>query len=470
MAVKTKFRKNRVRDFLSVIMAIMFILPVAGWATGSLDSESLKAEKLTLFTDKSTIIRSSLPVKRVSIAQPEIADFILLSPNEIYITGKKAGSTNLTLWQDSKVIAVYDLDVVYDLSQLKQRLHEILPEENELRIIPTLNSITLSGRVSSTGSLSQAVALAEAYAPEGKIRNLVDVSGMHQVMLEIRVAEMAKSTTKRLGINFNYIRGDRDFGFSLLGGLTELGDEAGELLVSSNVNALFRFHSGSSNWTGFIDALKNDGLVKILAEPTLISLSGQTASFLAGGEFPIPVPQGDGDITIDYKQFGVGLTFTPTVLDKDKINIKVEPSVSELDFSTAVKFSGFVVPGITTRRASTVIELRDGQSFAIAGLLQETIRDEVSKFPILGDIPILGALFRSQSFLKNETELVIIATPHLVKPVDMASQPLPTDFYIEPSDSEFYLEGLIEGREKSPVPHLSGALDGEFGHSMPGGQ
>jgi pilus assembly protein CpaC len=215
--------------------------------------------------------------------------------------------------------------------------------------------------------------------------------------------------------------------------------------------------------------LKQDGLLKVLAEPTLIALSGQEASFLAGGEFPIPVPQGDGDITIDYKSFGVGLTFTPTVLSENMINIKVAPEVSELDFTTAVTTEGYVVPGLRTRRTSTTIVLADGQSFAIAGLLQDNVRHVVDKYPFLGDLPILGHLFQSKEFQSNETELIIIATPRLVKPLDMEKQPLPTDSYIKPNDTEFYLWNLMEGREeeKGQPSDTSGEMDGDFGHALP---
>jgi pilus assembly protein CpaC len=237
--------------------------------------------------------------------------------------------------------------------------------------------------------------------------------------------------------------------------------------VSPAVNALIRFNAGGATWTGFIDALKTDGLVKVLAEPTLIALSGNEASFLAGGQFPVPVPQGLGTVAIEYKDFGVMLKFTPTVLADNKINIKVNPVVSELDFSTAVQLSGYVVPGLNTRGAETVVELADGQSFAIAGLLRDTARDTMSKYPLLGDIPILGTLFRSRSFQKNETELIIIATPRLVKPLDTAKQSLPTDFYNEPNDTEFYVLGLMEGQSGGQSGGIQGDLDGEFGHAMP---
>ena len=239
-------------------------------------------------------------------------------------------------------------------------------------------------------------------------------------------------------------------------------------LVSPTVSALFRFGSNGATWTGFIDALKPDGLIKVLAEPTLIALSGNEASFLAGGQFPVPVPQGLGTVAIEYKDFGVQLKFTPTVLADNKINIKVRPEVSELDFSTALQFGGFVIPGLNTRGAETVVELADGQSFAIAGLMRDTARDTMSKFPLLGDIPILGALFRSRAFQRNETELVIIATPRLVKPLDTAKQSLPTDFYHEPSDAEFYVLGLMESQDSGRAGGIQGDLDGEFGHAIPG--
>jgi pilus assembly protein CpaC len=275
-----------------------------------------------------------------------------------------------------------------------------------------------------------------------------------------------------LGFNFSYLSPSGNFGISKLGSLIDLSDQLPTgapfgLEVSSTVNALFRFNSKGTEYTWFIDALKQEGLLKILAEPTLIAQSGQDAYFLAGGEFPVPVPQGLGTVAIEYKPFGVGLTFTPTVLGENRINVKVAPEVSEVDFSNAVQFQGFFVPGLNTRKAETTIELSNGQSFAIAGLLRDTVRDVMDKYPVLGDIPILGALFRSRSFQKSETELVIIVTPHLVKPLDTAKQPLPTDFYKEPDDLEFYLLGLMEGRGNKANSPVKGQLDGDFGHAMP---
>lgn len=435
--------------------------------------ETSRPQKLALTVGKSTIITSPAPLKRVSLAAPEIADAIVLSPQQVYLVGKAVGITNLTLWRaDDSVFIVLDLEVSPDLARLKEKLNEILPGE-DIRVMATHDSITLSGVASSTASLAQALAIAESYAPK-KVVNLLQVGGTHQVMLEVRIAEMSRTLTRRLGFNFAYTRGG-DFGVSLLNSLTSITSSGDATLstpgapfgmdVSSSINALFRFHKGSATWTGFVDALKENGLVKILAEPTLISLSGQEASFLAGGEFPIPVPQETNVVTVNYKTYGVGLTFTPTVLSDGKISMKVAPEVSDLDYTNAVYIYGYLVPGLTTRRVSTVIELANGQSFAIAGLLKDNVRQVISKFPVLGDIPILGALFRSSAFQKNETELIIIVTPHLVKPLDLASQPLPTDQYIEPDDFEFYLLGAMEG--KGAVPDKEGGLEGEFGHIIP---
>jgi pilus assembly protein CpaC len=361
---------------------------------------------------------------------------------------------------------------------LKEKFHEILPGETGIRVSQTGGKITLTGTVSSAASLSQVEHIAATFAGgEDNVLNLLEVGGVQQVMLEVRVAEMSRGLTKRMGINFAYLSDSgRNFGANLIGDLSSFEvDETGiTSTAASTVNSLFRFIGYDATWTVFIDALKENGLVKVLAEPNLITTSGQSAEFLAGGEFPIPVPQEEGVITIDYKTFGVGLAFTPTVLSNDKISMRVSPEVSEIDFSTAVAAGGVAVPGLTTRRLSTTIELADGQSFAIAGLLQQDVRQLVSKFPLLGEIPILGALFRSTSFLKNETELVVIATVHLVKPLDMSQQTLPTDQYVEPDEFELYLLGRTEGAGESgrvsaaegEVPAAAG-MEGDFGHILP---
>jgi pilus assembly protein CpaC len=440
----------------------------------NLIQESTELEKIELTVGKSVLLRTPDPIRRASIADLEIADFNLLSPREMYITGKASGVTNITLWQSGDRLQVYDVVVTPDVSTFKQKLHELLPDERDIRVLAFDDSITLTGRISSTACLAQALALAQVYVPEGKVRNLLEVAGVHQVMLEVKISEMSRTLLQKLGVNWMYTNSDGEFGIGMLGQLaglatggdSNLGGGALGLLVSPAANAIFRFNSGNGTHTVMIDALEEEGLLKVLAEPTLIALSGQTATFLAGGEFPVPVPQGLGTVGVEYKTFGVALAFTPTVLDRNKISMHVVPEVSELDYTNALQIGGYVVPGLSTRRASTVIELGDGQTFAIAGLLKDTTLDRMSKYPFLGDIPVLGNLFRSRGFQNNETELVILVTPHLVKPLDPDNQALPTDYYVEPTAIDFYVWGALEGALQRPELEQVD-LEGDFGHTIP---
>ena len=460
---------------LSVVFSVIFslLIPYVCQAQGlsRVSLESASVQNFNLTVGKSIIVRSSEKVKRVSLVAPETVDALVLTPWQIYLAGKAPGITTVTLWsEEDRVSGVLDVEVAPDIARLKEKLTRLFPEEKSVKIEATHDSLTLSGSVSSTAVLPQVLGVAEPFFPK-KVINLMDVSGTHQVMIEVRVAEMSRGLLRRLGINFAG-RGSDGFGVSLLNNLTRAESGGAILGLSDRINAII----GGGDWTFFIDALKEDGLLKVLAEPTLITLSGKQANFLAGGEFPVPVPQVSGGggqtITIEYKPFGVGLTFAPTVLSSKKINMQIAPEVSELDFSNAVTISGFTVPALTTRRVSTVVELGDGQSFAIAGIIKDQQRSIVSKFPVLGDLPVLGALFRSSSFQKNETELVIIATPRLVKPLDLAKQTLPTDQYVEPDDVEFYLYGQTEGKGQPSIPpsptERKQPLAGEdFGHVKP---
>ena len=460
------------------LASILLIFSAGAWAGDNVQSESPKPQfkLIELAVGKSDVLPIPDSVKksdhiRVTIAAPEIADFLFIPKvnrksrvKNIYIKGIKPGATTLTLWKNGELFYVYDVEVNYDISLLKQRLHEVLPDERDIRIFATKGSITLAGTISSTENLNQVMVLAEAFTGKGNIINLLKVAGGQQVMLEVKIAEMSRRVTKRLGINFSAFNGS-DFGINIIGGLGSFLTD-GELgSASDNATGLFKFDSPGHNvtYTGIIDFLKGNGLVKILAEPNLIALSGQTANFLAGGEFPVPDMDDDGNVGVEFRPYGVELAFLPTVLSEKRIAIKVEPAVTELDTDTGTNISGSFVPGLLTRKATTMVELADGQSFAIAGILQESTRDNVSKYPGLGDIPILGALFKSTSFQKNETELVIIVTPHLVKPLNMAGQSLPTDFYIEPDDAEFYLWGIF-GKSQKNTAVGEAELEGEFGH------
>ncbi len=489
---------------LLILLVFFSILPIAGMAAGPerVSMNNANPENLTIISGKSVILESQNPIKRFSIAEPKIADVIVLTPRQIYLTGKTPGVTSLSFWGDGdKLSAVFDVEVTPDVASLKEKLHKVFPNEKYINVTSTQDSIILSGTISNASNLSQVLAIAGSYAPSGKdkqkVINLMEVGGVQQVMLEVRVSEMSKSLGRKLGINFSAIgRAGRDGSISFLSNLIAparaysiLADGSMSLLsnpivpatIPSSLLSLTKI-SRDVTWTALVDALKESGYIKVLAEPTLITMTGKKANFLAGGEFPVPVPQqsaisgGSSIITIDYKTFGVALNFTPTVLGNGRISMEVAPEVSDLDFTNSIQLMGYVVPGLTVRRVSTTVELADGQSFAVAGLLKDDVREAIKKVPLLGDIPILGVLFRSSEFQKSETELVIIVTPHLVKPIDMAKQTLPTDQFVEPNDLEFYLlgreEGLFGGQTKTssgsqPSVSGGGGLDGDFGHIIP---
>lgn len=457
------------------ILAVLLARPCLGAQPATLAVET--PEILQLHTEQSLILSTAQNITRVSVASPELAEVMVISPTQIYITGKSTGSTTLTVWGKSDaILAVYNVVVSPDLMVLKQLMHTVLPHEPNIQVMATGEKIALSGSVSSSASLATALSLADAAAPDNVV-NLLSVGGVHQVMVEVRIAEMNRSVTKRLGFNFQFGAGT-SMVYSFLNNLTEVGDTLAETVVNDNIGMIFSGGAFGGTLLGFIDALKSQGLVKILAEPTLICLSGETANFLAGGEIPVPVPSGLGTLAIEYKPFGVWLEIKPTVLSDGKISMAVNPEVSELDYDRGVNIESIVVPALSTRRATTTIELGDGQSFAIAGLLKDNLRETSQKFPLLGDVPILGSLFRSQEYLKEQTELVIIVTPRLVKPIDGATATLPTDGFQEPNDFEFYMLGLIDSAQtlspsqaqnqsQEPLQAPSTGFDGDFGHTMP---
>ncbi|MCA9452355.1 MAG: type II and III secretion system protein family protein [Nitrospiraceae bacterium] len=491
--------------FRSMVLALSLVLVGYTGALGEgLTTQAIQVnepQNLRLTVGESKIVERDTAFKRASIANPKVADQIVLSNKQIYLTGIEVGTTTLTLWgQDGQVANVFQVQVSPDVTRLKEQLHTILPNEPGLQVMNSHEHISLTGNVSNMESLTKALTLAEPYAPN-KVINLVQVGGVQQVMMEVKVAEMQRGLMKRLGVNFKRAqKNHRDFSIGLINKLSTIDAyDPFPVQQSSQTttlefpdvrtlasNLVLGFGIGQDLWTLFLDLLKEHSLSKTLAEPTLIAESGQAAEFLVGGEYPVPIPQQLGQVTIKYKEFGVGLKFTPTVLSEGRISVIVNPEVSELDFANGVQLNGFIVPALTTRRVKTVVELGDGQSFAIAGLLQDNIKETVSKYPFLGDIPVLGALFRSTSFQKNETELIVIVTPHLVKPLDMVQQTLPTDHYLEPNDFELMLMGYVEGVFPEPniarpgegytmrspsvaqrMPFRKGGMEGMFGHLAP---
>jgi pilus assembly protein CpaC len=453
-------------------LLLLFLISIPMQTAFGEEMKKQEMQRLTMISGRSQVIDIPFEVKRVTVGDPEIADVIVLSPSQIYILGKGLGMTNLLLQGEGRRQMIVDLAVEADLTQLKEKLHELLPGE-QIEAYSAKEGILLKGEVSSASALSTALSIAEPFAPK-RIVNLMQVGGLQQVLLEVRVAEVSRTALNRLGFNFQSVVKDTFFGLTNLGGALTIDKFAAtlpdltlsnvEAIISPNTNAVLGAPRG--HIITFLDALKENGLMKIMAEPNLMAVSGQEATFLAGGEFPIPVPQtgATNTITIEYKKFGVQLKFTPTVLNSEKINLKVAPEVSEIDFSTAVRVGGFVVPGVTTRGVSTSVELMEGHTLAIAGLIREDARNLVSKFPILGDIPILGMLFRSTSFQKNETELVILVTPRLVKSLGAPETvSLPTDRY--PGYERELLGYRVNEKEIAPPP-LRGGMEGEFGHSQ----
>ncbi|MDT8452505.1 MAG: type II and III secretion system protein family protein [Gammaproteobacteria bacterium] len=437
-----------------------------------------RQSQFSLSIGKSQIIYSPRSLDQVVIGSPEIADIKLLSSRQVLILGKKPGRTNLVFRdKERSLIAVIDVVVGYDLDAIKRNIHEALPHERSIEVRGENDAVMITGEVSSLLSMDTALAIASSYVPKQKVLNMMLVGGGQQVMLTAKISEIARRSLRELGVQTKFGKDSTPTsnGFSLITGGTGLANPFGTYtgdIVDSSIN-LIQLK---------IKALETKGLAKTLAEPNLIALSGQEASFLAGGEFPIPVAQSVGSstsaptITLEYKEFGIGLKFTPTVLSNKKINLKLSTEVSAIDASLSTSTGGgIVVPGLTTRRAGTTVEVADGQSFAIAGLIQSDMNNVVDQVPGLGNIPILGALFRSTKFKRNETELVIVVTPQLVAPVAGKELSYPTDNFVPPNSWDQYLLGRLskfENKQKSTAtedansasPGSMEGVEGSFGH------
>lgn len=444
---------------LAMGLVLSWLLGGTGQAADLMDR--MKNQEITqvlrLRVGQSKVLRTPFAITRISVADPEIADIILISDKEIYVNAQAPGVTNLSIWGKTR-FSTAKVMVEADVSLLKEKLYQILPKE-KIGVEAAGDSVVLSGEVSGPVAQETAISLAISFVgKKDKVVNLMHVGGVQQVMLEVRMAEINRTVLDRIGINFSGLTPTGNFGVQQINSLAPITGLirtfAGTLWtqgLSTNLTALGGWKAGGILWTAFFDVLKQQNLGRMLAEPNLVTTSGQEASFLAGGEFPIPVPQsgvgGGTTITIEYKQFGVGLKFTPTVLNEGKIGMRVNPEVSEIDPTTSITtIAGYQVPGLRVRRMTTHIEIKDGQTFAIAGLIADNHRTIVNKFPVLGDIPVLGALFRSNSYQTQETELVALVTPYLVKPLAPGAARLPTDVWIEPNDFEKYLLGWSQGR------------------------
>lgn len=406
---------------------------------------------LALNVNAGELLRLPRPAAKIFIADPEIADFQAASNKSLLVFGRKPGQTTLyALSATDGVILSRRITVAHDVGQLQDLIQEELPT-SLVQVRSTPAGIILSGRVATTLDADHVQRIAGGFvgAPENIINSL-DVASPTQVNIRVRVVEMAREVQRRFGFNWESAFNIGNAAFGIATG-RPIGAAGGALIQtdatlagSGGGTVAGQFVNGRGDvFAGMIDALAQENLITILAEPNLTALSGETASFIAGGEFPIPVAQDDDRITVVFKQFGVVLDFTPTVLSPNRISMRVRPEVSELTQEGAINQGNISIPAITLRRTETTIELASGQSFAIAGLLQDETRSNISKFPGLGDIPILGSLFQSESFQRNETELVIIATAYLVQPTSTGDYADPVAGFEPPSDIERILSGKL---------------------------
>lgn len=430
-------------------------------------SRGAVSSKISVSVNRAIVVESDRPFAELSVANPAIADIASLSDRSIYVLGKSPGATTLTIFdQDGRLVANVDVRVSPDIAEFKERLAEILPNE-PIEVRTANDGIVLSGRVSGARKVARAMELAERYAP-GKVTNLMVVGGSQQVMLQVRFAEMQRSVAKSLGSSVGIDNGIVGNGLAV--GTGGYGVTAGGLTSSAaSTGAIgIGFGIGGLAVNVLIEALESKGMARTLAEPNIVAISGQSASFLAGGEYPVPTQSDSatGTITVEYRPFGVELNFLPTVIDGDLINLELETTVSSIDKDTSfTSSSGLAIAAFKVRRASTTVEMRDGQSFAIAGLLQDDFSDLSGQVPWLGDVPILGALFRSAEFQRRQTELVIIVTPHLVTPTSSNALALPTDRMRIPTEAELFLTGRTEGAARgSSITQLG--FEGSAGYVM----
>ena len=421
--------------------------------------------KLNVPMNRAVVVESDIPFAELSIANPNIADISSLSDRTIYVLGKSPGLTTLTLLDASgQLIANVDVRVAAEVSEFKERLRQILPGE-KIEVRTANDGIVLSGVVSSTQRLQRALDLAERYAPE-RVSNLMSVGGIQQVMLKVRFAEMQRNVSKSLGASLSLngaiggtgINGGTGTTNTSGGVATALGGNIPNL--NQNAGAvLFGFNAGSTQVGILLEALEQKGVVRFLAEPNLVALSGQEAKFLAGGEYPVPVAQSDNRISIEFKPFGVELSFIPRVVDKDVVNLELKAAVSAIDPTTSLQLgNGIEIAAFTRRETSSTVEMRDGESFAIAGLLTDDFTDNSSQLPWIGDVPVLGALFRSAEYQRNQTELVIIVTTHLVTPTRGEALALPTDRIRPPTEKDLFLYGRTANGTRTPQKGAAGEV------------
>ncbi len=457
-----------------------------------LAASAASAEAITIPVSRSQLVSLPAEKSQVIVADPEIADIYAHGNTSLSIIGKKPGQTTVRILdKNSRPVGTYDVTVGYDLPAIRKALKNFLPDE-VIGVEMVNTNIALTGQVSNTTVADKAVRIVEQYVAGGSkttesaardsavggrsgILNLLQVTSGQQVMLRVRIGEIQREALKQFGVDWSNFGSPGSFLYQVgIGSGIErfLSDSSGVFAINSSDPtrgyARVGWGSGNTRIDALIKALERDGLFKLLAEPNLVAISGEEADFLAGGEIPVPVPQNSGSgtnttLTIEYKPFGVAVKFKPFVLSENRIRMDVQPEVSELDDATAVVLSNFRIPGITTRRARTTVELAPGESFMIAGLIKDQTRSSIDQLPGVKELPILGALFRSTEFRRNETELVIAVTPYIVDPMKGSDVKLPTDNFIPASQMEMIFYGALgtkrgDANRISQTPSVEGPI------------
>ncbi len=436
------------------------------FTAGMLCALSANASQLVkVELSKGSMIRLESPIVSVVVADPETADVQVVSPKLLFVRGKKVGETSLyAVSANDETVLDATVEVTHNISKLQRMVKQVAPDA-DVEFNTVDGGLVLDGNASSSIESENIRSMAEAFLGQNdKMVNMMSTGGSDQVTLEVKIVEMARTDVKRFGINMQALFGAGGMALQVLQG-QDIALASNVLNRDGNDTALFGSWSnrGRTSISGFVEALEEEGIANVLAEPNLTTTSGKPASFLAGGEFPITVSTGDGEVSVSYRPFGVSLNFTPTVLSKEKISINVAPEVSTISFDNPVATNSINNPIILTRRAQATVELGSGQTFALAGLLRNEHSNSVDKYPGLGDVPVLGSLFRSTGFQNNQTELVILVTPYIVRPVSNHAMQTPLDGFQAPSDFEQLLFGSLYEQEPMNGDESRPKLNGDGG-------
>ena len=508
--------KNLQVFYCNILLIYCFFLNIPQVSAGSCSDYATSGCTIQIEMYKSFIKKTDKDITRISIANSDIADARVISPRQVLLIGNKAGSTNLIIWykndnkkenepEEEELAEVYDVSVYVSyalMNTIHNTIRRLVPD-SQVNIQRAKSGVILDGHVESQQMLERVLNIAKSYVDIFDNNNLISIRGSQQVQLEVRIAEVSRSGIKQMGLGF---LNNNDWSIGLFSSgeasgtsiaqnmvtpptVTESIDSQGtQTTTTSSRGGISRgtesiidlaspfgsafqiaLHAVEDDSMAILSILKGQGLSRILASPTLVTMSGQEAEFMVGGEYPYPVPGSLGQTTIEYKRFGIMLIFTPTVVGKETISIQVQPEVSSLDYSSAVSSGGVAVPGLRTRRGSTTLQLKDGQTFAMAGLINEEVQSVSNKVPFLGDIPILGTLFTSKEFQRSETELVIMVTPRLVRAMNPDEVPsLPGEGDTDNiSDADFFLKNRVSNpvkktnhkpdkKQKKTTPEFSG--------------